>query len=382
VAAATEEFSQAVAEVANCSKDTSVAATTSGDHVEAGRRMILLGMDSARAAAESVGGAHSKLSALNGSVIRVGAITSAIQEIADQTNLLALNAAIEASRAGESGRGFAVVADEVRKLADRTRGSTAEISAMVGDIQRLAAGVDEVMSQTMKVVNQTTERMQDASACFSTLEDASQNTVRLAQHIADAAEQQTLAGHEVARNMEHIATISEGNQQDIGGLWNVVRRLHAEAGKINNALSVFKITESERDSLADASLALSHHLSPREQIDKAIAAHSAWRGRLADIVRTGKTEVPVETIRVDDQCAFGKWLRSDALPPDLKRSHRYQSVNTLHAEFHRCAGHIAELACGGNAARAEHALGGDEAFRKVSTQLVGELQSWKEEFHR
>lgn len=251
VAAATEEFSQAVAEVANCSQDTAAAATTSGEHVEAGRRMIVQGMESARAAVESVGSAHGKLSALGESVTRVGAITSVIQEIADQTNLLALNAAIEAARAGESGRGFAVVADEVRKLADRTRGSTSEISAMVGEIQRLAVDVDDVMLKTMNVVNQTTEHMQEATTCFSTLEDASQHTVRLAQHIADAAQQQTLAGHEVARNMEHIAAISEGNQQDVSGLSNVVRRLNAEAGNINSALSVFKIAASERNTLSE-----------------------------------------------------------------------------------------------------------------------------------
>ncbi len=37
---------------------------------------------------------------------QIGAIVSAIREIADQTNLLALNAAIESARSGEQGRGF------------------------------------------------------------------------------------------------------------------------------------------------------------------------------------------------------------------------------------------------------------------------------------
>lgn len=49
----------------------------------------------------------------------------------------------------------------------------------------------------------------------------------------------------------------------------------------------------------------------------------------------GKTEVPVGTIRVDDQCAFGKWLRSASLPPELACNRPYQSVKTLHAGFHR-----------------------------------------------
>ncbi|MFD1612951.1 methyl-accepting chemotaxis protein [Sphingomonas tabacisoli] len=64
----------------------------------------------------------------------IGAISTAIEDIARRTNLLALNATIEAARAGEAGRGFAVVASEVKSLASQTGRATGDVRQRADDI--------------------------------------------------------------------------------------------------------------------------------------------------------------------------------------------------------------------------------------------------------
>jgi len=66
----------------------------------------------------------------------VGKVMEIINHIADQTKLIAFNAAIEASAAGDEGKRFGVVAVEIRRLADSVMDSTAEIEAIVEEIQQ------------------------------------------------------------------------------------------------------------------------------------------------------------------------------------------------------------------------------------------------------
>ena len=62
-----------------------------------------------------------------------------MNDLADQSNLLAVNAAIEAARAGEQGKGFAVVAQEIKSLAEQSKQATAQVRAILGDIQKASA---------------------------------------------------------------------------------------------------------------------------------------------------------------------------------------------------------------------------------------------------
>lgn len=44
----------------------------------------------------------------------------------------------------------------------------------------------------------------------------------------------------------------------------------------------------------------------KEDIDKALNGHGAWRQRLMTVIATGNSDVQVAQIQVDNACNFGK----------------------------------------------------------------------------
>ncbi|SFN97465.1 methyl-accepting chemotaxis sensory transducer with Pas/Pac sensor [Formivibrio citricus] len=241
VAAATEEFCQAVAEVAGSAGETAKAAAVSEQRVAEGQKTVQDGMAAAEMVVGAVNKSHSTITELDRAVAKIGDITQVIKEIAEQTNLLALNAAIEAARAGESGRGFAVVADEVRKLAERTSGSTQEINKMVSDIQTLAGGVVTSMSEAAQAVETSSGKMHESVDRLGDVAIASRQTVGLAEHIASASDQQSIAGQEVARNMEVISQLSEENQALLRKLWQSMDELRTATAHVDETVNVFRL---------------------------------------------------------------------------------------------------------------------------------------------
>lgn len=91
---------------------------------------------------------------------------------------------------------------------------------------------------------------------------------------------------------------------------------------------------------------------------------------------SGEWALKTMSVKQDNNCAFGKWLhcRIDA---SEKNSAHYAKVVSLHAEFHKVAGHILDVASNGEKDQANNLISADSQFSNLSTQLTQEMQTWK-----
>lgn len=106
---------------------------------------------------------------------------------------------------------------------------------------------------------------------------------------------------------------------------------------------------------------------------KAIAAHGQWKQRLRDAAATGKSEWKPEIVRTDNACDLGKWIYGEARTA-MPGHPAVEEVRKLHADFHREASTILDLALKGKKAEAEAAMALGSNYSKVSTALVNALK--------
>ena len=241
VAAATEEFSQSVQEVAANAHDTATAARESLAQVNTSNTNISQSMAATTRVVDAVQASNATIDQLNQSIAKIGDITRVIADIASQTNLLALNAAIEAARAGEQGRGFAVVADEVRKLAERTTTSTADINNTVNEIQAVTAHAVHSMDIAANEVDTGIGKLRESVAGLEGITHSSSQVSEMSDQISEAARQQGIASEEVATNMQRITDLIERNNASAQSAKVTAEELLSTAHQLDKLIAGFEL---------------------------------------------------------------------------------------------------------------------------------------------
>ncbi len=139
----------------------------------------------------------------------IGEIVKVIEGVVEQTNLLALNAAIISSQAGEHGRAFAVVAEEVRNLAERTAGSTREISELITAVQGGVEAAVVAMNTGNDRVRNGVALSREAGTILRGIGEAAEESARRVDDIVSATEGQTRDIEKVEEQMTQLRTIAE-----------------------------------------------------------------------------------------------------------------------------------------------------------------------------
>jgi methyl-accepting chemotaxis protein len=241
MAAAVEQMTVSVTHIADNARDASALSTDSGKRAGEGGRVIHETTSEIQGIAATVDHSAKVITELGTQSGKISNVVKVIKEIADQTNLLALNAAIEAARAGEQGRGFAVVADEVRQLAERTAKSTAEISDMIGSIQKSTEDAVSSMQGSVKTVEAGVKLAQSAEGAMQSIHASASRVVQVVADMSAALSEQSAAANAIAQQVERVAQGADESSAAARGTADSARELSTLADKMDRELASYKL---------------------------------------------------------------------------------------------------------------------------------------------
>jgi methyl-accepting chemotaxis protein len=207
VRAASEQTARRAGEVAEQAKSSMQVSDEGTEAVE----MIARAMEEIRERVEAIA---RDILTLSEQTQQIGEITTTVDDLAGQSNILALNASIEAAKAGDHGKGFAVVASEVRNLAEQSKGATAQVRRVLGDIQNATSTAVLATEQGTKVVEEGLELSSRAGDRIRSLADTIREASHAAQQIAASSHEQSVGMDQIAHAMKDV---NEGTTQFVAG---------------------------------------------------------------------------------------------------------------------------------------------------------------------
>ena len=220
-ATAVSETTATVEEVKQTAQLASQKARSVSESAQKAAQTAISGKKSVEEAVQGMQGIQTQMETIAGSVVRlseqgqtIGEIIVSVNDLAEQSNLLAVNAAIEANKAGEQGKGFAVVAQEIRSMAEQSKQATAQVRAILTDIQRGTSAAVLAAEQGSKAVEVGVRQSREAGESIRQLADSIMEAAQAATQIAASSQQQMVGMDQVALAMENI---KQASMQNVAG---------------------------------------------------------------------------------------------------------------------------------------------------------------------
>ncbi|HWP47220.1 MAG TPA: methyl-accepting chemotaxis protein [Candidatus Limnocylindrales bacterium] len=236
-----EEVKQTAQLTSQKANYVSKSAQEAAQIAQSGKKSIeesLEGMNRIREQVESIAESIMRLSEQSQSI---GEIIATVDDLAEQSNLLAVNAAIEAAKAGEQGKGFSVVAQEVKSLAEQSKQATAQVRAILNDIQKATTAAVMATEQGSKAVEAGVKQSREAGESIAALAESIMKSAEAAVQIAASSQQQLVGMDQVALAMENIKQASTQNVTSTRQVETTAQTLHQLGQKLKQLVEQYKI---------------------------------------------------------------------------------------------------------------------------------------------
>ncbi len=102
--------------------------------------------------------------------------------------------------------------------------------------------------------------------------------------------------------------------------------------------------------------------------DQAVAAHTAWKRKLAKYLDKPDGSLEPLAVSVDDACPLGQWIYS--MGATLSDFPEYSALRSHHARFHRAAADVVHCANSGQSVDERITIGSQSEFTMASSAVV------------
>lgn len=272
----TEEQASSLEETASSMEELTSTVKQNVDNARQANQLAITASSVAVKGGAVVSQVVDTMDGINTSSKKIVDIIGVIDGIAFQTNILALNAAVEAARAGEQGRGFAVVASEVRSLAQRSAAAAKEIKALIDESVNKADAGSRLVAEAGTTMVEVVDSVRHVTDIMSEIMAASQEQSAGIEQVNQAISQMDQVTQQNAALVEEAAAAAES--------------LNEQAGRLAQAVSVFKLDGMRSDVAVAPKLASAPAAATlRAQVARPVAVAQAPK-KIASEPRAGGSD--------------------------------------------------------------------------------------------